>query len=505
LSKRTCKIRILDEVYCVVVGLTPDHVGYFYEEYAVHSANYFFNPKFKLGQWDGKIRYFHKTGKTYVNLLEEIIPRIVALQYNVEIEDQRQNRFVTPTPIDTKFFEHITDPSTGEPWEVRDYQVELVNALLEHGNGVGIAGTGSGKTSMTAALALAYEKAAGMKSIIIVPDKNLTSQTFAEYEYFGMDVGEYSGTRKDLDHQHIVSTWQALQNNPNIIQGFQVVVVDECHGIRGNVLTKILNDYGSHIAHRFGVTGTLPKDPTDALAVKVAVGPVHYVIPAHKLIEEGYLSSLHIDIFQHDVDLTGQYEDFLTENPIPKPTYKQFKDAYFPDWSAEKRYLQTNQTRLEWIAQYIQLSADQGKGNVLCLVNGVNMGKKLAKMIEGAHFVYGKDDMKVRKEIYDMFKDNDNVIVIATVNIASTGLNIPRIFNMIFIDIGKSFIRTIQSIGRALRKAHDKDHARISDICSDFKYSKRHLRDRIKYYKEAQYPYKKRVVPLTERETDVNF
>ena len=146
------------------------------------------------------------------------------------------------------------------------------------------------------------------------------------------------------------------------------------------------------------------------------------------------------------------------------------------------------------MASYIALRGDEKKGNVLCLVNGVAFGKKLAKLVPGATFVHGKDDMKVREEIYSLFSTSDNITVIATIHIASTGLDIPRIFNLMFIDAGKSFIRVIQSIGRGLRKAEDKDKVLVTDICSDLKYSKKHLRERTKYYKEAKYPYKKRKV-----------
>ena len=61
---------------------------------------------------------------------------------------------------------------------------------------------------------------------------------------------------------------------------------------------------------------------------------------------------------------------------------------------------------------------------------------------------------------------------------------------MFLIDIGQSFIRTIQAIGRGLRKGVDKTHVDVIDVCSDLKYSKRHLRERKKYYKEAKYPFK---------------
>jgi superfamily II DNA or RNA helicase len=117
----------------------------------------------------------------------------------------------------------------------------------------------------------------------------------------------------------------------------------------------------------------------------------------------------------------------------------------------------------------------------------------------GSVFLYGKDKTKERRKIYDLFKTHDNLIVIATVKIAGTGLDIKRIFNLMFIDGGKSFIRIIQAIGRGLRKAPDKESVDVTDICSDLKYGRRHLRDRIKFYNEAKYPHKKTTI-IMEKE-----
>lgn len=498
--KRTCTIRIQDEVNCVITNLHPDHVAYLYEEFSRYAPNYYFNPKYKLGQWDGQIRYFHKTGKTYVNLLDDIVPKLIGLEYTPTIDDQRSGKIVEPDLIDQDFFSHIIDPKSNEPWLMRPYQVDMVNALIKSCGGIGIAGTGSGKTSMCAALAKSFEQAGNIRSIIIVPDKNLTSQTHREYSFFGLDVGEYSGERKDLNHQHLVSTWQSLQNNPTVLQDFDMVINDECHGAKGQVLQKLLVDHGSHIKYRFGVTGTLPKAETDAMSVKIALGHVQYTIPAHQLINQGYLANVHIDILQLETDLEKQYEEELKEPSYEgkPPTYRQFKDNYFPDWPSEKAFLQSEKQRLEWIADYIETKRDNKKGNVLCLVNGVNFGKKMASQIEDAYFVHGKDKTQARQEIYQLFNDQDNIVVIATVNIASTGLDIPRVFHLMYIDVGKSFIRTIQSIGRGLRKAHDKESVHVSDICSDLKYSRRHLNERIKYYKEACYPHKKHTIDYTK-------
>ena len=500
MTTKQCKVIIQDEVNCIISGLHPDHVGYFYEEYSAFAPNHFFSPKFKLGSWDGKIRYFHKTGKTYVNLLDDIVPRIIGLGYKLSLEDLRTSTQVTPQLIDENFFKDrgiVTE--SGEPWIIRDYQVNMVNTLIQSGGGVGLASTGSGKTSMTAALALSYEEAANIRSIIIVPDKNLTDQTKTEYEFFGLDVGEYSGTTKDLNHQHVVSTWQALKNVPTIIQQFGMVILDEAHTAKGQVITSLLNDYGRKIPLRFGVTGTLPKAETDAMAIRIAFGEVRYRVDAHSLIQQGHLAKLHIDVMQLENDLTSDYDQYvndlkLSNSPDKPMTYKKFKDSYFPDWSSEKRFMQSDNIRLQWIADYIDIKRKDG--NVFCLVDGIRFGKKLAEMIPNAVFLHGTDKMVVRKEIYQRFAENDNLVVLATMQIASTGLNIKRIFNMMVIDGGKSFVRIIQTIGRGLRKAKDKDFVHFTDICSDFKYSKRHLKERTKFYEEAQYPYKKHVVKL---------
>ncbi|MBV1952719.1 MAG: hypothetical protein KUG64_11065, partial [Cycloclasticus sp.] len=72
-------ITIEDEVHCNIHGLKPDHNNHFYKAYGILTESYFFNPKYKLGSWDGKIRYFHATGQTHIYLLTEIIPTIVSL------------------------------------------------------------------------------------------------------------------------------------------------------------------------------------------------------------------------------------------------------------------------------------------------------------------------------------------------------------------------------------------------------------------------------------------
>ena len=71
------------------------------------------------------------------------------------------------------------------------------------------------------------------------------------------------------------------------------------------------------------------------------------------------------------------------------------------------------------------------------------------------------------------------------------------------VDAGKSFIRIIQAIGRGLRGADDKDFVHVLDIASNMKYSKRHTKERIQYYREANYPYKKQIINYVEQAEEI--
>jgi superfamily II DNA or RNA helicase len=128
-------------------------------------------------------------------------------------------------------------------------------------------------------------------------------------------------------------------------------------------------------------------------------------------------------------------------------------------------------------------------GNTLILVDRLDAGKQLEALIPDSIFISGEIKLADRKEEYDEVRTSTNKVIIATYGVAAVGLNIPRIFNLVLLEPGKSFVRVIQSIGRGIRKAEDKDFVQIWDITSTCKYAKRHLTERKKFYKDAKYPF----------------
>jgi superfamily II DNA or RNA helicase len=129
-------------------------------------------------------------------------------------------------------------------------------------------------------------------------------------------------------------------------------------------------------------------------------------------------------------------------------------------------------------------------GNTLVLVDRIATGKLLVERLgDRAVFVSGSTKAKDRKEEYDEVAVSSDKIIVATYGVAAVGINIPRIFNLVLVEPGKSFVRVIQSIGRGIRKAEDKDFVQIWDITSTCKFAKRHLTARKKFYTEAEYPF----------------
>jgi superfamily II DNA or RNA helicase len=160
----------------------------------------------------------------------------------------------------------------------------------------------------------------------------------------------------------------------------------------------------------------------------------------------------------------------------------------YKDYQSELKYLLEESGRLDTMADLVRQVNETG--NTLVLVDRTECGRQLvARLGDKAVFVSGATKGAKRQDEYDQVADATDKIIVATYGVAAVGINIPRIFNLVLIEPGKSFVRVIQSIGRGIRKAEDKDHVQIWDVTSTCKFAKRHLTKRKVFYKEANYPF----------------
>jgi superfamily II DNA or RNA helicase len=474
------KIVLKDEVNCRIENLPLPDRKFLSKKYALRLPYAYHTEKFKLGRWDGNVNFFSLGGGTYSNILPEILKYLSEKNYEFELEDHRvKHDFSKIEPVNENSLSHIKwpvgHPHEGQPVTLRDYQVNAINMFINNTQALQELSTSSGKTIITATLSKLVEPYG--KSIVIVPNKSLVEQTLEDYENIGLDVGVYYGDRKDLDKTHTICTWQSLEamerqmraekrkdGLKEFSKGIIAVIVDEAHGASADILKRILTGPFANVPLRWGLTGTIPKDDVSRMSLKINLGEVVNKVKASELQDKGVLSSCNINVLQTQDNIVYQ------------------------NYQSEISYLTTNTKRIEWMAsQIIEICKS---GNTLILVDKLKTGNELKKLIPDSVFLSGKDKQKDRKAEYKSINHSENKPLIATFGIASTGISITKLHNVVLIEPGKSFVRTIQSIGRGLRKGFDKDHVEIWDICSDSKYSKKHLTERKKYYREAGYSFK---------------
>ena len=325
------------------------------------------------------------------------------------------------------------------------------------------------------------------KVILVVPSQDLCIQSADEFKLLGLDTGIVGCGLREFNHNIIVCTWQTINSlerrtkgskkvkeNPlsaeelkTLKSGVVALIFDECHQSKSTEIQKVITETFKDVPIKWGLTGTIPKEKSEYYCLLTSLGDKAVSVKSHELQEKGFMASCNINCI------------------------RLMDDAVFMDYEDEVNYLSTDDKRLSYIANLIKGIADTG--NTLVLLNRIVTGEILERKLNdlGADVVFlqGSISIKKRKEQYKEVNEVDNKCILATAQIASTGINIPRLFNLVILDFGKSFTRSIQSIGRVLRLAKDKTSANVFDISSILKYSRRHFNERIKYYDDEQHPY----------------
>jgi superfamily II DNA or RNA helicase len=225
--------------------------------------------------------------------------------------------------------------------------------------------------------------------------------------------------------------------------------------------------------NKFGLTGTLPDNKQDEWNIKGKIGKVIYDKDSYELRLENYLTTVNVSI----IDL--KYND----KPLYIPGTNNFK--------AELDFIYENEFR----NNLIKGLCSKFTNNSLILVNHLKHGEKLLSVLsenqdKQVYFVKGEVEVEERDRIKKIMENNDNIICIAMSSIFSTGINIKNIHMIMFASGGKSFIRTIQSIGRGLRLHDSKDKLTIIDLADNLKYGSRHSTKRKEIYSQEKINFK---------------
>jgi superfamily II DNA or RNA helicase len=446
-----------------------------------------FMPSVRKKIWDGKIRlYSIGTGKIYLGLLPYVEKFLQEQGHSIQYDSDFSKRNLDKS-ITTKFIRSLETKKI----KARDYQIDAVHNILEHDRGLILSPTGSGKSFIIYVLVRYYVQKLDEKIIIIVPTTGLVEQMYSDFVDYGWDSEEqchrlYAGHDKETDKKVVISTWQSIYKlDKNYFKQFGAVFVDECHLAKAKSLTGIMTKL-SDCKYRIGTTGTLDGTEVHQLVLEGLFNVHEQVTTTSKLIERKELSNLHIRCLV--------LEHTLSNRKLMKgKTYQQ-----------EMEYISTHRKRNLFISKLVSTL----EGNTLVLAQYIE--KQLVPLClminelcedRTVHLIYGATPTDDREKVRGLVEKEENCIVVASYGTFSLGVNIKRIHNIVFASPYKSQIKVLQSIGRGLRLAEDKEQLNLFDIADSLVYNNKnnytlnHFSERINIYNEQGFDYD--IVPIT--------
>jgi len=429
---------------------------------------YMFSHLFKSGKWSGDKCIFSTTSrKLPYGLLFDLI------------RFTREKHPDVPFNIDLDviaLFKGIDDPDF--TWNLkyypRDYQEDIVRVAIKHRKGLIVSATASGKSLSIAYIIKELMKIDVEKSLIIVPTIGLVTQFYTDLLDYGIYeelLGQVGGKKKEFDKQIVISTWQSLKTpkgkpNPHAseLKQFDCVIIDECHSASASVLHDTLKHLPNS-SWRFGFTGTLPKCRLDELLVRSYIGPVLKTYTSKDLSDDGYISKCTINMM-----------DINYSHKLPsKLEYVAVREEVF-----------IKQYRIGLIKHICEMTDH----TMIITIDKIKEGEILELELRERFperqvvFISGKDSAEEREKWRLIANDVKDLILIATSQVIAAGVNIPSLKTVLLASASKSYIRIIQTIGRALRKHVDKEEtgAIIWDLVDNVKYLKKHGDIRHRHY-----------------------
>jgi len=428
--------------------------------------------------WDGKIHLYDKYRRIFPSGLMYVV---LGLFDDVKIE----SNLIPPS-------KKVIFPMK-EPIILRSYQKDIVNEALELGARCVLhVATGAGKTQMGLYLASILQTT----TLIIVPNTTVERQWLERIQrYFITSLdNELNVVKKvrlvtDLENNplFVVATRSFVHNIyygksktkskeyerfRAIIDDCGLVIYDECHHASSKQSKEILESLNCY--HRIGLTGTadMRSDGSD-------------------LVYHAYLGPNVGNLTQKDlIELEQAVKPSIKFIPVPPRNYPRsfnYDDIY-------ENYIIQNEIRNNLIiTEAIKLMRKKRK--VLILTDRIAHCQRLK--LQFSNFISAEDDLDEDDVVYTHSKDNKrnekfneflygNVsVMICTYQLVGEGFDFPDMNAMILAGSWKSKTRAIQSLGRLIRKAHEKSDAIFIDFANNTKYLWEHSRDRALAWYEA--------------------
>ncbi len=444
--------------------------------FSFEADGYKFNPRYKYGNWDGRIRLLDYSRLLPYGLVGQIKKFCSNMSYSVWIDPKIfETEDLTREDFDA-WLSKQEIYSGNAKIEPHWYQKDAVYEGLVNRRRILNLPTSAGKSLIQALLARYYLENYEGKILIIVPTTALTTQMandFVDYRLFSHSMikkiggGADKADKSKNDAPIIVGTWQTVVKQPKEwFSQFGMMMNDECHLATGKSISSIISGL-NNCMFKFGLSGSLRDGKANVMQYVGMFGEIFRPVSTSKLMEDGQVTELKIN------SIFLRYPDEFTIK-LKGKTYQE-----------EVKIITGLKRRTKWIAQ-LSVKLAKKDENAFVMFKHVTHGKEIFEAIkelgyEKVYYVSGEVDTETRNALKVMAENGKGIIIVASYGVFSTGISVKNLHHVIFAHGVKSKIIVLQTVGRVLRKHGSKAVATVWDLIDDAGVKPKSLNTKKKY------------------------
>lgn len=386
--------------------------------------------------------------------------------------EDRVHSYAEHHNIELEWYERTVKPvyESRSSIVLRPYQEGVPETIAAHDHGIIKLATGFGKSL----IALKLHEIQRTTTLIIVPKKSILGQFVKDVEkYFGFTPGIFGGGKKNIQPLTI-ATMQSLQNalktmdkeNKRIMsEYFGMIICDEVHGATTKKARQVIESFTPR--YLYGMSAT-PFDRSDEQgeALKFIFGPVlvdkdvERKTPTVKVVKfEGKIPA-------------GEYHDSVSDQINDYERNKLIASLVAQEVALGRKCLTITKRVLhsEMLYGLVRDLLPEMSDRIIILSSTGSAEARASEL----------DDLRSGRR--------DFSVILGTMQLTSTGVDIPMLSSLVLAGDLKSRLLSIQSFGRILRLFGDKADPVIVDVWDTGNpYFRKQGLERQKFYRENKW------------------